>query len=184
MCMCVWMCVYVCVCVNVCANEYTHVHLCICIYVHVLACACVLHVHMHVLKWVCMCMSTHTQMYMGTEYLPVRCLEFLDFRPSSRKTNSLLAGYTLQMSLKMLRTSLLTLSLESPTWQIKTLTTECDTDTSTPLCPLETAAWPCWCLIWRPPRWPSGKASALSGRSRVRIPLALGFFRGRVIPVT
>ena len=32
----------------------------------------------------------------------------------------------------------------------------------------------------RPPRWPSGKASA--SRSRVRIPLAAGLFRGRVIP--
>ena len=36
-----------------------------------------------------------------------------------------------------------------------------------------------------PPRWPSGQGVRLeSGRSRVRIPLAPGFFRGRVIPVT
>ena len=35
----------------------------------------------------------------------------------------------------------------------------------------------------RQPRWPGGKGVHLeSGRSRVRIPLALGFFRGRVIP--
>ena len=37
----------------------------------------------------------------------------------------------------------------------------------------------------RPPRWPSGEGVRLeSGRSQVRIPLAPGFFRGRVIPVT
>ena len=48
---------------------------------------------------------------------PVRCLEFLDLSPSSRKTKNLLAGYTLQISLKMLRTSRLTLSLASPTWR-------------------------------------------------------------------
>ena len=36
-----------------------------------------------------------------------------------------------------------------------------------------------------PPRWPSGKASASRAEdSRVRIPLAPGFFRGRVIPLT
>ena len=35
------------------------------------------------------------------------------------------------------------------------------------------------------PRWPSGYRVRLeSGRIRVRIPLAPGFFRGRVIPVT
>ena len=47
----------------------------------------------------------------------MRCLEFLDLSPSSRKTKNLLAGYTLQISRKMLRTSRLTLSLASPTWQ-------------------------------------------------------------------
>ena len=37
----------------------------------------------------------------------------------------------------------------------------------------------------RPPRWPSDYGVRLeSGRSRVRIPLAPGFFQGRVIPVT
>ena len=37
----------------------------------------------------------------------------------------------------------------------------------------------------RPPRWPSGEGVRLgSGRSGVRIPLAKGFFPGRVIPVT
>ena len=36
-----------------------------------------------------------------------------------------------------------------------------------------------------PPRWPSGQGVRLeSGRSWVRIPLATGFFRGRVIPAT
>ena len=35
------------------------------------------------------------------------------------------------------------------------------------------------------PRWLSGQGVHLkSGRSRLRIPLAPGFFRGRVIPVT
>ena len=45
----------------------------------------------------------------------------------------------------------------------------------------------CWWVMGtvRPPRWPSGWGVRLeSGRSRVRIPLAPGFFRGRVIPVT
>ena len=37
----------------------------------------------------------------------------------------------------------------------------------------------------QPPRWPSGYVVRLkSGKSRVRIPLALGFFRDGVIPVT
>ena len=41
------------------------------------------------------------------------------------------------------------------------------------------------CSASLPPRWPSGKGVRLeSGRSRVQIPLAPGFFRGRVIPVT
>ena len=37
----------------------------------------------------------------------------------------------------------------------------------------------------QPPRWPSGKASASRAEDpRLLIPLAPGFFRGRVIPVT
>ena len=37
----------------------------------------------------------------------------------------------------------------------------------------------------RPPRWPSGYGVRFeSGRARVRIPLAQGFFQGGVIPVT
>ena len=43
----------------------------------------------------------------------------------------------------------------------------------------------CSYLCALPPCWPSGQGVRLeSGRSRVRIPLAPGFFQGRVIPVS
>ena len=55
----------------------------------------------------------------------------------------------------------------------------------TTLVPFSTRHWPGGkASTARPPRWPSGYGVRLeSERSRVRIPLAPGFLRGRVIPV-